>query len=177
MHQLILMRHAKAERAKAGLADHERALTPEGRKAAAAMGSRLQAHGVAPDVVLVSSARRTRETLDAIGAWEDQPNIEVLQGLYMASPAQLRDIIRDLRETVRSVLVIGHNPGIHELAVELAQAFNLASAPESGAGMLTSLRSEFPTASFADYLVLTSWRDLKPSSARLQRYLGPAAPR
>ncbi len=184
MHQLILMRHAKAERARAGLADHERALTPEGGKAAAAMGSRLHAQGVAPDVVLVSSARRTRETLEAIGAWEDQPNIEVMDGLYMAPCAQLRDIIRELRETVRSVLVVGHNPGIHDLAVDLARMSELGNPvmtnpamanPLARSNMLASLRREFPTACFAEYLVLTPWRDLKPAAVRLQRYLGPQA--
>lgn len=169
MHQLILMRHAKAERLVTGLADHERMLTPEGRAAAAAIGVRLHALGVAPDVVLVSSARRTRETLDAIGSWEDQPNIEVLEGLYMAQAARLREIIRDLRETARSVMLVGHNPGIHELALALAEA---SSAPKD---MLASLKEEFPTASFAEYLILTPWRDIKPSSARLQRYLGPNA--
>jgi phosphohistidine phosphatase len=166
MHQLILMRHAKAERARAELADHERVLTPEGRAAAASMGARLHALGAAPDVVLVSSARRTRETLDAIGIWEDQPNIEVLEGLYMAPNARLREIIRGLRETARSVLVVGHNPGIHELALDLAGT----SAARA------SLRDEFPTASFAEYLVLTPWRDLRPSSVRLQRYVGPKVP-
>ena len=169
MHQLILMRHAKTERLRADLADHERALTAEGREDAAAMGARLHALGVAPDVILVSSARRARETLNAIGPWEDQPNIDVLDSLYMAQASRIRDILRDLRETVRSALVIGHNPGIHELALGLAEA---SGAP---AGLLPGLRAEFPTASVAEYLVLAPWRDLKPAGARLQRYMGPKA--
>lgn len=170
MHQLILMRHAKAERARAALADHERALTEKGREDAAAIGARLHALGVAPDVVLVSSAKRTVETLNAISRWEGQPNVEVLESLYMAPAARIHDIICELRETVRSVLVVGHNPGIHELAVALAEA---SGAPS---GILPSLRDEFPVASFAEYLILTPWRDMKPTGARLQRFLGPRAP-
>lgn len=167
MHQLILMRHAKAEGVRSGLADHERALAPEGRDSAAALGERLRALGLAPDVVLVSSARRTRETLRALAPWEEQPNIEVLDALYMATVPQALAIIRDLRETMRSVLILGHNPGIHELAVHLADA---SHAP---GGMLAGLRDGFPTASLAEYLVLTPWRELKPSRTRLQRFLTP----
>jgi phosphohistidine phosphatase len=167
MHQLILMRHAKAENPHADLADHDRALAPEGRDDAAALGARLQALGLAPDVVLVSSARRTRETLQALASWDEQPNIEVLDSLYMATVPQTLAIIRDLRETVRSVLVLGHNPGIHELAV------NLAEASRAPGPALMNLRDGFPTASLAEYLVLTPWRDLKPSLTRLQRFIGP----
>jgi phosphohistidine phosphatase len=167
MHQMILMRHAKAERARNGLADHDRRLAPEGRAAAAAAGARLRRLGIAPDVVLVSSARRTQETLASLGSWEDQPNIEILEGLYMAPPARLRDVCLDLRETVRSVLVLGHNPGIHELALSLAEG------AESRIDVPAGLRDGFATASFAEFLVLTPWRELRPSSVRLQRYLAP----
>lgn len=167
MHQLILMRHAKAEPARPDLADHDRALAPDGREAAAALGVRLRALGLTPDVVLVSSARRTRDTLQALASWDDQPNVEVLDGLYMPTGPQIMGIIRDLRETVRSVLVLGHNPGIHELALNLAEA---SHAPGEA---LASLRNGFPTASLAEYLVLTPWRDMKPSLIRLQRFIGP----
>ncbi len=165
MHQLILLRHAKAARGSAGLSDHDRPLTAEGRKAAAAMGAAMRGLGLTPDVVLVSSALRTQQTLDALEPWDDRPNIETLPGLYMASHTQIRDILRELPETVRSVLVIGHNPGIHELAQLLARN---AAPPE-----LARLADEYPTAALAEFLIGTSWHKTGPAGAALQRFIHP----
>ncbi|MGC9270527.1 SixA phosphatase family protein [Acidiphilium sp.] len=167
MHQLILMRHAKAERAHDGEADHARALSPAGRDAAMRMRGCLRALGIEPDVVLVSSARRTRETLDSIAFWDDQPNIEVLDALYMASPARLLEVLGGLRETVRSVMLVGHNPGLHDLALSLA-----AGAPRESPAF-QALHEGFPTARLADFVIMTPWRDLRAGAARLQRVVDP----
>jgi phosphohistidine phosphatase len=166
MHQLILLRHAKAARETAGVSDHDRPLTAEGRSAASAIGQAMRQAGLAPDVVLVSSALRTQETLDALEPWDDRPNIETLPGLYMATHLQIRDFLRELPETVRSALVIGHNPGLHELALNLAGP--LTSQPG-----LARLAEGFPTAALAAFLVTTGWRKLGPGAAALQRFLTP----
>lgn len=171
MHQLILMRHAKAEIARDDQADHARALSAVGRAAALRMAGQLRALGIEPDVVLVSSAQRTRETLDCIACWDDQPNIEMLDTLYMAPPARLRDVLGGLRETMRSVMLIGHNPGVQELALELASGAAGVSAAHK------SLAEGFPTARAADFLVLTPWSALRAGGARLQRVIDPPAPR
>lgn len=170
MHQLILMRHAKAERAQDGQPDHDRALSPAGREAAFRMRVRLRSLAVAPDVVLVSSARRTRETLDCVAFWNEQPNIEEMETLYMAPAARLLETLRELRETMLSVLVIGHNPGLHELAVMLA-----SGATERGEAH-AALDRGFPTMRVAEFLVLTPWRELKPQGTRLQRVIDPPPP-
>jgi phosphohistidine phosphatase len=170
MHQLILLRHAKAVRETAGVSDHDRALAPEGRTAAAAIGQAMRKAGLSPDVVLVSPALRTQETLEALesaAVWEERPNIDTIPSLYMASANQLRDQLRDLPETVRSALVVGHNPGLHELALSLAGA--LQAKPE-----LARLAEGFPTAALAEFLVTTPWRKLAPGAASLQRFLQPA---
>lgn len=167
MHQLLLMRHGKAERARADLSDHDRALSRAGRDAALRLRDRLLRLGVEPDVVLVSSARRTRETLDCISFWDEQPNVELLDTLYMAPAARLLDLIRDLRETMRSVLVLGHNPGVHELALALDAGAPAGSEPHR------QLADGFPPARLADFVILTPWRDLRASSARLQRVIDP----
>ncbi|MDD2860112.1 MAG: histidine phosphatase family protein [Acidiphilium sp.] len=167
MHQLILMRHAKAERARDDESDHARALSPSGRAAAIRMRTSLKALGIEPDVVLISSARRTRETLDCIAFWDDQPNIDVLDSLYMAPASRLLEILAALRETVRSVMVIGHNPGLHDLALQLA-----TGAAQPGPAHLLLDRS-FPTARMAEFLVLTPWRELCAPRSRLQRIVDP----
>jgi phosphohistidine phosphatase len=170
MHQLILLRHAKAAPEAAGLADHDRPLTEAGRRMAGAMGAAMRQAGLAPDVVLVSSALRTQQTLAALEAasvWDEWPNIDTLPGLYMANVNQMRDVLRELPETVRSALVIGHNPGLHELALALAGPAN--PRPE-----LARLAQGYPTASLAEFLVTTPWRRLGPGAAALQRFLQPA---
>jgi phosphohistidine phosphatase len=171
MHQLILMRHAKAERARDDQADHDRALSPAGREAARRMRGRLRGLAIEPDVVLVSSARRTRETLEGVAFWEDQtPNIEVMETLYMAPAARLLEILRELRETMLSVMLVGHNPGLHELALMLASGAQAREAAHA------QLEEGFPTMRAAEFLVLTPWRDLRPAGARLQRVIDPPPP-
>ncbi|MEO8714896.1 MAG: histidine phosphatase family protein, partial [Acetobacteraceae bacterium] len=137
MHQLLLLRHAKAD---AAAADRDRPLSPAGRRAAVAIRGVMRDLGLAPDLVLVSDARRTMETLEALEPWDDTPLIEPLASLYLADARQLLVAIRDVAETVRGVLLIGHNPGLEELAVVLA----------SGAGgeleAARRLREGFPTA-------------------------------
>jgi phosphohistidine phosphatase len=169
MHQLILLRHAKAARETAGVSDHDRPLLPAGRAAAAAVGKAMRKAGLSPDVVLVSSALRTQQTLDELetaNVWDERPNIDTIPTLYMATVNQIRDCLRDLPETVRSALVIGHNPGLHELAVAL-------SGSPSAKPELMRLRDGYPTASLAEFMVTTTWHKLSPGAAALQRFLQP----
>ncbi len=170
MHQLILLRHAKAAPEAPGGTDHERPLTEIGRRAATAMGRAMRKAGLAPDVVLVSTAQRTQQTLEALEAsevWGEWPNIDSLPVLYMATPNQIRDVLRELPETVRSALVIGHNPGLHELALAL-------SDPTDPRQTQLRLNGGFPTASLAEFLISSPWRRLNSQSATLQRFLRPA---
>jgi len=170
MHQLILLRHAKAARETDGVSDHDRPLTEGGRQAAGAIGQAMRRAGLSPDVVLVSSALRTQQTLDALedaNVWDERPNIDTLPTLYMAAPNQIRDALRDLPETVRSALVVGHNPGLHELALSLA-------GPPSAKPELSRLAEGYPTAALTEFLVTTAWRKLSPGGAALQRFLQPA---
>lgn len=171
MHQLILLRHAKAIRGTADVPDHGRALSPDGKRTAAAMGAAMRGLGLMPDVILVSSALRTQETLDALEPWEqDRPNIETIPGLYMASYLQIRDILRELPETMRSVLVIGHNPGIHELAQLLAgKAVSDPAKPE-----LARLAVDYPTTALTEFIISTPWHNIGGPGATLTRFILPA---
>src|SRR5919206_1797550 len=122
MRQLLLLRHAKSSWDDPGLSDHARPLNARGRRSAAAMADAMRELGLSPDIVLVSSARRTLQTLEALTPFEDGALIEPMDALYLAPWRQLLDLIKEVPETARSLLVIGHNPGLHELAMALAGA-------------------------------------------------------
>lgn len=167
MHQLLLLRHAKAAPATGGGCDHDRPLTDAGTHAAARIGRAMRQAGLAPDVVLVSPSLRTQQTfaaLEAAGVWSEWPNVELLPALYMASPLQMRDILRGLPETVRSAMIIGHNPGLHELARKLA-----GTAPQHPAQ--ARLAEGYPTATLTEFLIATPWRQIGASAASLQRFV------
>ncbi|MGE4483185.1 SixA phosphatase family protein [Acidocella sp.] len=169
MHQLILMRHAKAETETKGLADHDRALTDKGRKAAGKIGQAMRRAGLAPEVVLVSTAQRTQQTLEELEnapVWDEWPNIDALPQLYNATPPQILGTLRDLPETVRSAIVIGHNPGLHELALTLA-------GPNRTDAATARIDEGFPTAATAEFLVTSTWRQLSSGTASLKRFLLP----
>jgi phosphohistidine phosphatase len=114
MKRLYLLRHAKSSWDDASLADHDRPLSGRGRRAADAIGQHLRDEGIAPDLVLCSSAARTRETLERIGL-----SGVVEHDLYGASATELLARLRDVPPSVESVLLIGHNPGTHDLALVL----------------------------------------------------------
>jgi phosphohistidine phosphatase len=167
MHQLILLRHAKAERGTPEVSDHDRGLTPDGKRDATAIGVAMRSLGLTPDVVLVSSSLRTQQTLDALEPWEDRPNIETISGLYMASHHQIRDLLRELPETMRCVLVIGHNPGIHELAQVLAGEAGADPAKPD----LARLEDEYPTSALTEFIITAPWHKLGSAGATLKRFL------
>ena len=180
MHQLLLLRHAKAALAEAGGPDRERPLNAFGRRAATTLRRTMRELGLVPDLVLVSTARRTLETLEALEPWDDTPLIEPMDELYLASAARLLDALRGVAETVRGVLLIGHNPGLHDLAMELAGP-GLAAPPLAAAPLVVELRAGFPTAALAEYAIAGPWSRLAGGNAwgnaggsgRLVRLLTP----
>ena len=143
MHQLLLLRHAKSSSDDAKLADRDRPLTARGRRAATAMRQAMHELGLTPDLVLVSPARRTLQTLNALEPWDDTPLQEQIEALYLAGPMQLIGVLQDVPETVRSVLLIGHNPGMHDLA----QALIAGAQPTDAARRLAA---GYPTGALAE---------------------------
>jgi phosphohistidine phosphatase len=119
--RLYLLRHAKSSWEEPGLADHDRPLARRGRRAAKAIGGYLREQGVEPELVLCSTARRARETLERIEPTLGRGDVCVEPGLYGAPPAVLLTRLREIPVAVRSVMVIGHNPGLQELALVLAR--------------------------------------------------------
>ena len=126
----------------------------------------MQELGLTPDVVLVSPSRRTLETLAAIEPWDDTPLVEQEELLYLATAPQLLTILQGTNETVRSVLLIGHNPGLHELSVQLAASSVASEATQR-------LAHAFPTAALAEFSVASQWQHLAAAGTRLVRFLMP----
>ena len=167
MHQLLLLRHAKSSLGSDGLPDRERPLNGRGRRAATTMRRAMRDLGLAPDLVLVSSARRTMETLNALEPWDDTPLVEPMDELYLATETTLLTALRDTAETVRSVLLIGHNPGLHDLATALTDSSGSAEK------LVVSVRDNFPTGALAEFSVTGPWSRLDAGGGRLLRFLTP----
>jgi phosphohistidine phosphatase len=163
------MRHAKSAWDDAKLTDFERPLSPRGRHAALAMGTAMRALALTPDTVLVSSARRTLETLEALGPWESAPRIETMDGLYLAHARRLLRMLNGVAETARCVLLIAHNPGMHELALTLVGGEALQQADVDTRRLVEG----YPTAALAEFAVAGTWRALGEGGGRLQRFLKP----
>lgn len=169
MRQLLLLRHAKSSWDDPHLPDHARPLNARGRQAAVAMRRAMRDLALAPDIVLVSSARRTLQTLEALGPWDEMPLIEPMDALYLAAAPQMLQVLRGVAETARSVLLIGHNPGLHDLAVMLAGTGALAA----GGGAAQRLAQSYPTGALAEFTVPGPWWQLDRGGARLHRFLAP----
>lgn len=167
MHQLLLLRHAKSSWDEAAMPDRDRPLNKRGRRSAVAIRHAMRDLGLIPDLVLVSSAKRTLETMHALEPWDDTPLVEPMDDLYLASEARLLAILQAVPETVRTVLLIGHNPGMHDLAVLLADPHASAAKP------LGLVREGFPTGALAEFTVTGPWSRLGSGGGRLMRLLTP----
>ena len=162
---LSLLRHAKTKPGSVLLADFDRPLEPQGRAALAAMSAVLAE--APPDLVLCSGALRTRQTWEEIvpglarARGGSRPEVAIEQGLYQATAQDLLDRLRMVPDDVFHVMMIGHNPGIHDVAVALLQ-------PSQRDG----LAAGFPTAALAR-LTVPSWSALALAAGDLQRWASP----
>ncbi len=159
MRQLLLLRHAKSEGDNPGGTDHARTLNERGRRAAGVMRGVIGGLGLEPELLLVSSARRTRQTAEALAPWGRPPQVHVLDALYLAGADSLLDVLGGVEEAVRSVMVVAHNPGLHELALRLDEDDRLAAA--------------YPTGALAEFAFATPWSGLRRGGARLVRFVCP----
>lgn len=137
MKDLLLLRHAKAHQAAPGQDDRDRALSRRGREAAAAMARWMVKAGWRPDLVLCSPSARTRETAAIIRAILPAGRLVDVPALYLASPAELRKRIRDADPAAGALMIVGHNPGLAELAHALG-ADNEGRFPTAAAAWFRS---------------------------------------
>ncbi len=158
---LTLFRHAKSSWDISGLDDSERPLNARGTAAAPLMGHFLRRQGLKPDLVLCSTSVRTRQTFElATSGWEPEPKTKFEKALYLAEPIGLMERVRKTPSTVKHLMIIGHNPGLQVLGLELI-----------GEGDPALM---LPT---AGVLVITfdakSWKDVAPRKGHLLHFATP----
>jgi phosphohistidine phosphatase len=171
MRRLMLLRHAKTEHDAPSGRDQDRRLDNRGRTDAAEIGSWIGRHPPFPDSVLVSSAVRAHQTWEI--AWEamkdfaPEPQVELLPELYGADPKQLLQIIRTESTTdPKRLLVIGHNPGMHELALALTGSGDAAGRK--------ALEDNLPTSGLAIFdFALDDWADVAFRRGKLALFVSP----
>ncbi len=164
MKRLYLLRHAKSSWDDPTLADSDRPLAPRGRRAAKVMAGHLRRKGISPELVLCSPSRRTRQTLKRITpSLRKKADVQIEPALYAASAATLLEELHEVPDEIDSLMLIGHNPGIQDLALSLARAGS--ESPR--------VRSKFPTAALATLELDATWRELVPGSAELVSFVTP----
>ncbi|MEY9876193.1 phosphohistidine phosphatase [Streptacidiphilus sp. MAP12-33] len=163
---IIVLRHAKAD--WPAVPDHERPLADRGRKDAATAGQWLAVADIHPELALCSTATRTRETWKLFAhELAERPRTVYDDRLYEAAPGLLIEVLQELPEDVRTVLLVGHNPGVQGLAEILSGKFDDDT--------LARLRATgFPTAAVAVIDVDGPWKTLEPGVGHLRAFHAPA---
>ena len=167
---LSLLRHAKSAWDDPALDDHERALAPRGLKAARELGKYLAKERLKPNLIICSGAVRTRATLALLLPEIGASDISIVydDSLYLAHPATLIEIVRKVPMGPQHVMMIGHNPGMHALALEL-----------TGKGdrkLIAELATKFPTGALAVLSFdVPAWGKIKSGSGHLVAFVTPRA--
>lgn len=167
MRRLLLFRHAKADRAAPGTPDRDRGLIERGRKDAAKLGAYMASHHLIPDRVLLSPAARCQQTWKhAAGAMKPAPAAMSAERLYDATPHAILAVIKDAPAAAHTLLVCGHNPGMHELALMLIASGDVEARER--------LNEKLPTSGLVIIeFAFDDWGRLHPQSGRLERFVSP----
>jgi phosphohistidine phosphatase len=173
--KLVLLRHAKS--AWPDVPDHQRPLARRGRRDAPVMGRWLHGAGHVPDQVLCSTARRARQTWQLVQAeLGATPPVSFDDELYLGSAVQLLDLIRGTPPAARTLLIVGHDPAVPELALTLAATGPAGDAEDKSdapAAAFDRIRAKFPTGAIAVLEFGGNWDQLHPGSAQLISFVTP----
>jgi phosphohistidine phosphatase len=164
---LTLFRHAKSSWELNGLDDRERPLNARGGAAAPLMAAFMQENRIRPELVLCSTAVRTRQTLDhVLAGMKPAPKVKYEDRLYLADPFLLLERVRKTPRTVKHLMIVGHNPGLQILAIELIG--------EGDPEQIGAISDKLPT---AGVVVVTfdakTWADVAPGKGRLTHFATP----
>jgi phosphohistidine phosphatase len=165
--RLMLLRHAKSEKAEPGQRDHTRRLAARGHKDAPLIGAYLERHALFPDLVLVSGAVRTRETWELLAsALSISPRVIYEERLYDAGSEAILAVVKETAPDVRTLMVVGHNPGLHDFARLVIASGDVEARERLNEGLPTSGLAviDFPG---------KTWRKLHPHGGRLERFVSP----
>lgn len=167
MKTLHLLRHAKSDWSDDGLSDHDRPLAARGEKACPAMGRYLAGHGLIPDRILCSTARRTRDTLARVTSqWGRTPPTDYDETLYLASSARILRRVADAPDEAASLMVVGHNPGLDQVLERLAVHADDEARRNAA--------EKFPTCAFAAIeLPIDRWAEVVGAEGRLVHFATP----
>lgn len=167
MKTLLLLRHGKSSWNDATAADHDRPLAPRGKRAAPLVGRALRERDLRPALALCSTAKRASDTLDlALAELGGDIPVQREPSLYLCGSAALLGRLRQVEDSVESLMIVGHNPDFHDLAMELVGA--------GDDGLRQALAHKFPTAACAVIAFETAqWRGVEPGAGRLVEYLLP----
>jgi phosphohistidine phosphatase len=164
MKRLFLLRHAKSSWKDSSLPDRERPLAGRGKRASKAMAAYVREHDIEPALVLCSAATRARQTLDRVApGFGNAPEVRIESELYEASAAELLGRLQRVDEDVPSVMLVGHNPSMERLALDLA----------NGGADLAELAAKYPTGALATLEFDGPWSELEPDAARLAGFVKP----
>lgn len=168
MRELLIFRHAKSSWSDPDLDDHDRPLNARGRLAAPVMGRHMRDNDIAPELVLCSTSERTRQTWDLAYPSIDQgkPATVYTREIYEALPAALMSCIHTVDPGIRSLMLLGHNPGCQILAMQLTTT--------ADGDALQRLSTKFPTAALARIQFDSeSWRDIHTVPGHLVQFITP----
>ena len=167
MKRLYLLRHAKSDWADPDRVDADRPLSPRGRRAAPALGRYMRREGVIPALALSSTARRAEETWELLAqALKAEVRLETSHKLYLASPARLLKAIQAVTDKAESVAIVGHNPGLQALCLELVGSGEMAAR--------TRLATKYPTGGLAIFdFAVEHWADIAAATGKLERFVVP----
>jgi phosphohistidine phosphatase len=166
MRHLMLLRHAKTERAEPGQRDRDRKLVKRGRADAPTLGAYMTHHNLIPDLALVSPAARAQETWDLVAeAFDKPPRTQIDDRIYNASPHKLLHVVAEARKA-NKLVIVGHNPSLHEFALQLIASGDVETREQ--------LRDKLPTSGLVVMgLPIDDWAELRLHSARLERFVTP----
>jgi phosphohistidine phosphatase len=167
MRRLMLLRHAKADRLQFGNPDRDRVLADRGLEDAPRIGAYMAHHGLAPDRALVSPAARTRQTWEPIAtALAERTSVTYEERLYEASAQTIFNLVREVGRDAHVLLVVGHNPALHDLARLLIASGDVEARER--------LNEKLPTSGLAviDF-AFDDWGKLHAHSGRLDRFVTP----
>ncbi len=165
MKTLHLLRHAKSSWKDSALDDHERPLSKRGRETAKMIGAYLRREKIRPDMMVCSSAVRARQTLAPISKEIKARKVVFEKGIYDVPQRKLWKLIWTLPENADCVLMIGHNPAFHELALALADAKSRTRLPP--------IEAKFPTGAMATFRFDGAWKELRPNGAAVSAFTSP----